>query len=77
VFDCYDQPFANYLAFKTGGCGLSLIEGYLDNRHYWHPREPKRRGLAHFTGGTAVAGSKLPAMAAYVDALRGGSVHPV
>jgi hypothetical protein len=71
-FACFDQPFANYAAVKSGGVELRLLREFLDNRWFWLDRPTARRGLVHFTGGADKPGEKRAAMAAYLDSLRAG-----
>jgi len=81
-FECYDQPFFNYVLRKTRLGNPTLFENAVMVHHNHLPvlTTPVRKGFVHFAGGVGNAAPKLTQMMSYIDTLRrdpAGQAGPV
>jgi hypothetical protein len=73
LFECYDQPFFNYVLRKTGLGDTTLFADAVLVHHNHLPMltAPVRKGFVHFAGGVGNAPPKLAHMMSYIELLRG------
>ncbi len=69
VFNCYDQPFANYIFHKLGGFDPAILDRHASLHHSSYADVKDRKGFVHFCGGVGVSAPKLVRMAQYFDDL--------
>lgn len=78
AYECYDQPFFNYVLHKTRSAGDTVFRDAvaLHLRSLPPLTAPSRKGFVHFAGGVGVAAPKLAHMMGYYEMLAGISSAP-
>jgi len=71
AFDVYDQPFFNYVNFKTGSCTGAVFRQVIQMHPSFRPLLTAKvgKGLVHFAGGVGNTTPKLTHMLTYLEVL--------